>query len=80
MLSLEQSLKLKYHTAIKPIIREHDHDDYFEKRVRCGRCGSIIGSWKYGRDCYDGEKEKFVKVNKRCKRCRCLIDWEGEKA
>lgn len=42
---------------MKPILTDHDREEYFTKSVTCGCCGQKIGSWEYGRLWCIGDKE-----------------------
>lgn len=69
-------------TAIpmKPVLQDHDHDNFFSKSVECGNCGEVIGSWSYGRDWCDSPKKFlkfFIEHHKYCNECGHPIDWNG---
>lgn len=63
---------------MKPILRDHDHEEYFTKSVECGCCGQTIGSWEYGRLWCNGDKEWFIDNHKFCQYCGDKIDWSEE--
>lgn len=62
-------------TAVKPILKDHDHEDYFSKSVECGECNAWLGSWDYGRAYCNGSKERFIENHRFCNRCGKAIDW-----
>lgn len=61
--------------AFTPLLFDHDHEEYFTKRVVCGCCKKVIGSWDYGREWCDGSKEYFIEHHKYCNECGHPIDW-----
>lgn len=63
---------------VKPKLTTHDHEEYFSKRVRCGHCGELIGSWNFGRLWYDGDDKKFKEAHRCCPHCQTEIDWGND--
>lgn len=66
---------LEMQIPIKPILKDHDHDEYFSMSVECGNCGAALGSWDYGREFCNGSKERFIEQNLFCRRCGQALDW-----
>lgn len=62
----------------KPMLKDHDHDEYFSMSVECGECGALLGSWDYGRAYCNGSKEWFIENHRFCNRCGQAIDWSGK--
>lgn len=60
---------------VKPILKDHDHEEYFSKSVHCGNCGESIGSYSYGRSWCDQSKARFIKSHGWCNACGKKIDW-----
>lgn len=63
----------------KPILKDHDHDEYFSMSVECGNCGAALGGWDYGRAFCEGSKEWFIEQNLFCRRCGQALDWSDVK-
>ena len=61
----------------KPLIFDHDHEDYFTASLRCPFCQTFLASYTYGRAWTDNglSKEKMID----CPDCGQRIDWSGVK-
>lgn len=62
---------------MKPIYTDHDHEDYFTKKFRCGYCHAFLCQYDYGREWCDNGKH-MVKPTE-CPNCGRSVDWSEAK-
>ena len=58
---------------LKPIVTDHDHEEYFSKGHRCPKCRTFLAGYSYGRSWTTNGLLQRYRID--CKNCGQEIDW-----
>lgn len=58
---------------MKPIRKNHDHEEYFTAQFICPHCKKTVGSYDYGRAWCEGPQS--MEHPQKCRNCGEPLDW-----